>query len=577
MATSAGEVEVKLSLNADDFKSALTGGQNQLNAFGGVLQGFATKMAAVFSFAAIADFFKQSLNAYAENQLAVTRLVAALNNQGTATQVVVDKLTGLSQALQDETGTSKNAILAAETLLTTFHVTADVMPKVIQATLDLSAATGVDLQRAALLMGKAYEGQTGTLSRYGVLVSSHIPLNERFAAVLGQVEQRFGGAAQAQAETYTGRLNIMKLAFNDLQESVGSFLAGPAGGLVTWLTNSIRAETNALDIITKATTELNGFGNVLKVMGIELLRVVIDSMTQLLMTMVKMLSYFPLMGTAVSHLTLDIVAMNKSLNSQIDAWDKTTLDAIGDEGKKQEAVLQTKTIVIEAIDLQSKEIADKMAEEVKLRTQHAEETKKAYIALGESFHTTTADMWNFATKMSGEFFQGFGDGFAKMIMEGKNFSDSMKALFKNMAEEMISYIVQMIVKMLVLLALETAVGMPVGGAGAGIGGFLGAFATGGVIDEPSIIVGLRSGKKTLAGEAGPETVSPMSGGNQGAGSSDTGSARAGGNITINITGQFVEGDQNSWNRLMREKIIPQIRRFTMSSPTGPFNRTRGVV
>jgi hypothetical protein len=57
----------------------------------------------------------------------------------------------------------------------------------------------------------------------------------------------------------------------------------------------------------------------------------------------------------------------------------------------------------------------------------------------------------------------------------------------------------------------------------------------------------------------------------------TGAMDSGGlNLTVNISGQFIEGNENQWQRMFREKIMPEIRRMTMSNPTGNFIRRRGA-
>jgi phage-related minor tail protein len=105
-----------------------------------------------------------------------------------------------------------------------------------------------------------------------------------------------------------------------------------------------------------------------------------------------------------------------------------------------------------------------------------------------------------------------------------------------------------------------------------------------MINEPSIVTGLKSGKRILAGEAGAEAIIPMgkggAGGNKTA--SEMGTSFAGAfdqgapNITIQINGQFLEGNENQWQRMFREKLLPEIRRSTMSNPTGNFLRRRGA-
>jgi hypothetical protein len=398
---------------------------------------------------------------------------------------------------------------------------------------------------------------------------------------MDQVNDRFGGTAQAMAQTYTGKLNIMRLSFTDLQEEVGRFLAGPGGSFLEWMTSTIKVETDALRNITEVSTAIGGLGNVLKIVGIELVRMAVDVATQLINLLVKAIGLMPLMGNAAKALEGEIKNINTALNKQIDTWQASTQNAIQGEAKKQIAVLQTKQIVTASVDATDKFVSDKMEEDVKRRTKYYADAKKAHEDYWLGFITTDADMWNFASSMRDQFFQGFGDSLAKTIVEGKNFGEQMQQVFQQMAEAIISYIVQMIAKLLVLLALEEATGTQ-GMAAAGGGGLFGGFmADGGMINEPSVITGLHSGRSIIAGEAGPEMVVPMSGGNQTAdemgGMPAMGGGGKGGNITINISGQFIEGNSSSWNKLMREQIIPQLRRFAMTSPDSLVTRSRGVV
>lgn len=581
MATSAGEIEVKLTLNADDFKKGLQQGKTDTENFQSVLSGLGKTLLAVFSFTEVANFFRQSLTAYGENELAVARLVNALNNQGIASQKVVNHLESLASALSDVSGESDTAIINAETLLTTFGVQGETMKQVTTAALNLSAATGIDLQRAVMLLGKAYEGETGTLSRYGVVVNSHLDLNKRFAAVMDQVNTRFGGAAQAQADTYSGKVKQLGNAFNKLEEEVGKFLSGPGGSLLSWITSIVRELTSFMGVVNNATSGWSAFALIIGSLVLHSFEMLASTILTLLGAFTKLMSNLPVIGAAFSGFSTSIKSANTALNQQFSLLNLTLQATLTNETKKQAAIEQTKKITIQSIDAENLYMKDKLAEEVKLRQKVFADNKAAHEDFYKSFIVTEGDMWGFATEQSNNFFKGFGDSLAASIIEGKNFGESMRNVFKQMAEAIISYIIQMIAKLLVLLALESATGTgPAGGAALSALG--GAFADGGVINEPSIITGLRSGRKILAGENGPELVSPMGSGlhtasEMGGLPGSGGGGGGGGNITINISGQFIDGDANSWNKLMREKIIPEIRRFTMVSATGPFNRTRGVV
>jgi hypothetical protein len=587
VATSAGEIEVKLTLDADDFKKILNDSKSDLqetsDSMNAAVLGIGAAIAA--GLAAIGAFLKSSLDSYAQYQTSVTRLTAALSAQGLAADSTVQHLTNLAQHLQDITGVSDNNIIAAQALLTTYGLQGATLDKATQAALDLSAAMGIDLERAAQLLGKAYDGNTASLSRYGIMINEHTDTSRKFAAVMDQVNQRFGGAAQAQAETYTGKLNIMKAAFEDFEKAIGQLLAGPAGALVVMMTSVIRTFTDWVSIMANIHSSLGSVGEMISGFVSTVMGPLLNGIFNLEFQLTAILDKIPFMHTSVAILNVDIFDQQQKLNANIAAWQKamTQAKATTDSQKKgvedvTAAVDDQTKGVADAAESQTKFVSDSMNEEAKLRSKLAADAKKEHEDFVASFITTEGDLWGFATQTSNSFFQGFGDGFAKMVIEGKNFGDSMKQVFQDMAEQIISYIVQMIAKLLVLFALEQATGVGAGIAGGGmIGGF---FAEGGVINEPSIITGLRSGRKILAGESGPEVVTPAGGSGMNQTAAEMGGlpgSGGGGDITINIQGQFLEADSNSWNRLMREQIIPQIRRFTMSSPTGPFNRTRGVI
>lgn len=144
------------------------------------------------------------------------------------------------------------------------------------------------------------------------------------------------------------------------------------------------------------------------------------------------------------------------------------------------------------------------------------------------------------------------------------------------------------------MALLGPLGGILGGALGGlIGGGLGKSLTkirkklfsGGVLGEPSLIMGMKSGGMAIAGEDGPEAlvsfrddlgITPAQGRARLTGSTPAGvGAGAGGGISINISGQFLEATPGKWQRMFRSQLLPEIRRYTGISPVSPFIRRRG--
>ncbi len=196
-------------------------------------------------FSKLTEFVGDSIKSYSEAEAATKKLSVALQNQGTALPGVVDKLTDLSSAYQDTTAYSDDAVSSAQALLVQIG---DVMPnemdKALRATTDLAAGLGIDLEQAATLVSKAVAGNTGALSRYGISIDDAAVKAEGANAVFKALEQRFGGQAQAQLETYAGKVQQLANRWDDFKESIGKALV-----------NSPLAES-ALRGLTDATKQL---------------------------------------------------------------------------------------------------------------------------------------------------------------------------------------------------------------------------------------------------------------------------------------------------------------------------------
>lgn len=614
MATSAGEVEVTLTLKQTDFNRMLAQSQQQLQDFGEKSSNFISdnSVAITAALAAIVEFAKGAIEAYTEQETATNRLVKAMESQGIASQATVSHMQDMARSLEQLTGVQDNVITSAQAMLTTFGLQGPVLDQALKAALDLSAGMGIDLNSAVMMLGKAFEGHLTILQRYGIQVNKNIDPTKRFSTVLGEVETRFGGQAAAQAATFGGQITLLGDAFEHVQEEAGKFIAGAGAGIVPWLTQMMKTLADSISVINEArqgmssifefigTYALSAIGalilSILKaidavrqfiVVGIGQLLINLPGISNLLKLMgvnvQQLTAAFPALVAAMDPIHRALTATSQGIEDTIVKWQASIIQekqatnaVVSNENDKVTAYQNTYTQYVAILDQQGTYVKDKLAEEVKMRSDQAATLLKAQQEFVKSFSTSEADMWNEVNSLAQNFMDGFAKGFALMIVEGKNFSEAMKALFADMATEIIEWIIKMIVKMLIYLALREAA-ESFGGVGVAISNAMAlvsnsgltGMASGGMITEPSVVTGLVTGRQNLVGEAGPEAVMPQNTIPQGQGG-------AGGGITINISGQLIEGDAQSWQRLVTDKIVPAIRRFTMSTPTGPFTRRRGV-
>jgi hypothetical protein len=174
------------------------------------------------AFDTLEEFVSSSVEAYAKQELAAKRVATALKVQGDASADVISEYKELSNAVQEHSTFSHTDIEATEALLIQVgDIQPKQMKKALQATTDLASGLGVDLHAATLLIGKAFEGNTATLGRYGIVLDQARVKAEGITYVLDELERKFGGQAQAEAETYSGKIKQMGNDWEDFKEKVG--------------------------------------------------------------------------------------------------------------------------------------------------------------------------------------------------------------------------------------------------------------------------------------------------------------------------------------------------------------------
>lgn len=225
----AGIPKVKITFDADleGLKSGVKNATTEVEGFGSKMADFGKKAAAAFAVAAAAAA------AYAV-KIGIDGVKAAIDDE--KAQV---KLAG---ALERATGATKEQIAAVEeqilkTSLATGVADDQLRPALarlalstgdtakaqdlLNTALDISAATGKPLEGVANALGKAYDGNTGALGKLGLGLSAAELKTMSFTEVQTKLSDLFGGAAAANAETFQGRLDRLKVGLNEAKETIG--------------------------------------------------------------------------------------------------------------------------------------------------------------------------------------------------------------------------------------------------------------------------------------------------------------------------------------------------------------------
>lgn len=243
----------------DDMKKSET----QVEGFGGKMEKFGKVAAAAFAAAAAAavayagKLAIDGVKAAIEDEAAQARLAKALQNVTNATNTQIAAVEKQISKMSLAFGVADDELRPAFQRLAT--ATGDVAKaqEGLQLALDISAATGKSVEAVSNALGKAYEGNTGALSRLGIGMSAAEIKALGLEGTMQQLASTFGGQASIQANTLEGQIKRLQIGFDEAKESVGNALLPAVKAFIDYITNRlipmlIEAKDRALAPIKKA-------------------------------------------------------------------------------------------------------------------------------------------------------------------------------------------------------------------------------------------------------------------------------------------------------------------------------------
>jgi len=261
----AGSRTLKLSILADvdDLKKKLDTGSKEVEGFGGKLEKFGKVAAAAFAAAAAAaaayaaKLAIDGVKAAIEDEAAQNRLANALKNVTGATEDQIAAVETQISKLSLANGVADDKLRPAYQRLATATGDLSKASGALTLALDISAATGKDVEAVSNALGKAYEGNTTALARLGIGMSTAEIKTLGLDGTMQQLAETFGGAATVQANTLEGQIARLKVGFDEAKESVGAALLPIIQKFMDYIVNTFipmlqKAKAAAVDPIIKA-------------------------------------------------------------------------------------------------------------------------------------------------------------------------------------------------------------------------------------------------------------------------------------------------------------------------------------
>ena len=173
------------------------------------------------------------------DEAAQVKLANALQNATGATQAQIKATEDQILKMSLATGVSDDKLRPALQRIALSTGDLSKAQDLLSIALDVSTSTSKPLEAVANAIGKAYDGNTAALGKLGIGLSSAELKTMSFTDVQSKLTDLFGGAAAANAETYAGRLERLKVTFDEAKETIGYKLLPIIQQLVEFIVNKV--------------------------------------------------------------------------------------------------------------------------------------------------------------------------------------------------------------------------------------------------------------------------------------------------------------------------------------------------
>jgi hypothetical protein len=332
------------------------------------------------------------------------QLDAVLKSTGGAAGVTRDAALGLSEALQQETTYSDEAVLSAENLLLTFtSIGKDIFPDATRAVLDISTALGQDLKSSAIQVGKALQdpalGVTA-LRRVGVnftkdqqeMIKTLVETGHKLAAqkiILSELATEFGGSASAAAQGFSGQMKQLKNDINDVQKDIGMALMPVLKNMVMSLKPIVESIGNWVKANPQLVSTLAGIGLKAGIL-LSVLGAMMGIIPKIVGLFTSIISLGPQAVAWISKLTLATAAGTL-------AW-TAAIAAIGFYIIKLQEKAQAEGYAIDATN-KAKEAQDKLAKKLEAAMIQAGMSKEEITKLEQKYKDLAGSEETWAAQM----------------------------------------------------------------------------------------------------------------------------------------------------------------------------------
>ena len=241
MARDTRTLSLKILADIDDLKNKLNQADNAVETNSEKISAFGKKAAAAFAVAAAAavaygtKLAVDGVKAAIEDEQAQLRLAAALRSATGATEGQIKATEDFILQTSLATGVADDQLRPAMQRLAVSTKDTEEAQRLLSLALDISKGRGLDLEQVANALGRAQDGNTASLGRLGLGLSKAELSTLSFTEIQTKLSDLYGGAAATNAETFQGKIDRLKVGFDEAKESLGTALLPQVEKFITFI------------------------------------------------------------------------------------------------------------------------------------------------------------------------------------------------------------------------------------------------------------------------------------------------------------------------------------------------------
>lgn len=303
-----------------------------------------TKLIAAGAVIGSALFGKMSIDAAVEAERAVLNFNRALGRTGEFTKEASDSFIQFADSLELTTGLTAESVLDASAQIQNLsNLSVPQLQRATKATIDFARALNIDLQQAAIIVGKAANNQLSPLSKLGIQVEKGKTSAETFANVLTTLESRFGGASVAAINTFAGALVNFRNQITKIPEEFGKLttsspklvalinaLAGEFSRIANGITEFGKS-SNIVDLVVQRFVALGGVIINFVVRPLELVGRIANFVFEAFRVSVQsVIAILGRLGGAVGTVLGAVGIISKETQANLQAFKDSSLQVLGE-------------------------------------------------------------------------------------------------------------------------------------------------------------------------------------------------------------------------------------------------------